>query len=106
MDSTLFSFVWTPSTSARLKPEESSSSASSHTHTTLRIFLTGRYNVEDEVIKALVNLSPKSVNIAANEEDIRICLAEKIALDPDPEAMDETLKEEIIEKIVSLSYGM
>lgn len=72
----------------------------------LHVFLTGRHNVEVEVTKSFAKLSPKSVKVAAREEDIRICLAQKIALDPDPEAMDEKLKAEIIEKIVSLSSGM
>lgn len=74
--------------------------------TPLRVFLTGRYNIEVEVSKALANLSPKSVPITANKDDIQIFLVEKISLDPDQEAMDNKLKEEIIEKIVSLSQGM
>lgn len=76
------------------------------TQTVLRLFLTGRDNVQIEILKSVANMSPELVMISADEEDIRICLAQKIALDPDPEAMDERLRKEIIEKIVSLSHGM
>lgn len=70
-----------------------------------RVFVTGRQSVEVEVMEALANLSPQIIRIIANKEDIRTCLSQRIAEDTYPEAMDETLKEEIIEKIISLSHG-
>lgn len=74
-------------------------------HSPLHVFLTGRQNVEAEVTNALANLYPQIIPIVANEEDIRLFLSQKIDEDPYPEAMDETLEKEIIEKIVGLSHG-
>lgn len=68
------------------------------TQRSLHVFLTGRHNVEHEVCKAIESFSPRLVPIAAKEEDIRICLAQEIIRDLDPDAMDEHLKEDIIPK--------
>lgn len=73
--------------------------------TSLRIFLTGRQSVEAEVADALATPTFENVPIAANEGDIRMCVSQRIANDPYPEAMDEKLKDEIIEKIIGLSQG-
>jgi hypothetical protein len=72
----------------------------------LRLFCTARRNVEPEVTEAIRKLSPKAVPMVAHKEDVRIYIAEKIAEDPDPCAMNHSLKEEIIAKIASRCHGM
>jgi hypothetical protein len=76
------------------------------TGTTLRLFLTGRSSVEDELLSGLRGISLSMIPIAANEEDIRIYLSEKFEKDRYPEAMGESLKTEISNKIVNQSNGM
>jgi hypothetical protein len=74
--------------------------------TTLRIFLTGRPSVEDELVSSLKGTSLSTIPIAANEGDIRLYLSEKFEQDRYPEAMGESLKTEIANKIVNQSNGM
>lgn len=76
------------------------------TGTTLRLFLTGRPSVEYEVVGALNDLPISKILIVANEEDIRLYLSEKFSQDPYPEAMDDSLRTEIANEIVSQSQGM
>lgn len=76
-------------------------------HTSLHVFLTARQSVEveAEVTDALASLTPGKAPIVANNDDIRICLIQRISEDPYPEAMDEKLQNEVIEKIITLSQG-
>jgi anion-transporting ArsA/GET3 family ATPase len=74
--------------------------------TSIRLFLTGRHSVEAEVTGALSDLSPKTIAIAAVEEDIRIYLSQKLASDPYPEAMNEDFRNQIVEKLVEVSQGL
>jgi hypothetical protein len=76
------------------------------TGTTLRLFLTGRPNIEDELLSSLRGTPLSTIPIAAKEEDIRLYLSEKFEQDRYPEAMGESLKAEIADKIVSQSKGM
>jgi hypothetical protein len=76
------------------------------TGTTLRIFLTGRPSVEDELVNSLRCIPLSVIPIVANEEDIRIYLSEKFERDRYPEAMGESLKTEISNKIIEQSKGM
>jgi hypothetical protein len=76
------------------------------TGTTLRLFLTGRPSVEDELASSLKTTPLSMIPIAASEEDIRLYLSEKFEQDRYPEAMGESLKAEISNKIVSQSKGM
>jgi hypothetical protein len=72
----------------------------------LRLLLTGRHSVEAEVNGVLSSLSPKTISIRAAEEDIRIYLSQKLATDQYPEAMNESFKEQIVEKLVRVSQGL
>lgn len=76
------------------------------TGTTLRLFMTGRPSVEDEIISTLRDIAISRIPIVAKEEDIRLCLSEKFDHDPYPEAMDDLLKMDIQNKIVQQSQGM
>jgi hypothetical protein len=74
--------------------------------TSIRLFLTGRHSITAEVIDTLSGLSPRTMSITAAEEDIRIYLAQKLANDRYPEAMNESFKNQIMEKLVKLSQGL
>jgi hypothetical protein len=74
--------------------------------TSTRLFLTGRHSVEAEVTGALSDLSPKTISIAAAEDDIRIYLSQKLAGDPYPEAMSQGFRSQIVEKLVEVSQGL
>jgi hypothetical protein len=74
--------------------------------TSMRLFLTGRHSVEAEVISTLSNLSPKTISITAAEEDLRIFLSQSLKNDQYPEAMNESLKKQVVEKLVKVSDGL
>jgi hypothetical protein len=72
----------------------------------LRLFCTARRNVEPEVTEAIRNLDPRVVSMTAHKEDVRIYVSQRIAEDPDPCAMNDSLREEIITTIVSGCHDM
>jgi hypothetical protein len=74
--------------------------------TTLRLFVTGRPNVESELGNSLVEKPMSKIPIVANVEDIELYLAQRFSQDLRPEAMDETLRAQIKEKIIQWSQGM
>jgi hypothetical protein len=72
----------------------------------LRIFCTGRFSVQDEAMKQLRPFITETMEIFAHESDVRQYLEAKIAEDPYEEAMDEQLKDEITSQLVSLSQKL
>jgi hypothetical protein len=72
----------------------------------IRLFMTGRHSVEAEVTSTLSTLSPKTISITAPEEDIRIYLSQNLENDPYPQAMNETFKNQIVEKLIKVSEGL
>jgi hypothetical protein len=70
------------------------------------LFLTGRHSVEAEVTGTLSSLSPTIIPIIAAEEDIRMYLSQKLESDRSPEAMNENLKNQIVETLVEKSQGL
>jgi hypothetical protein len=72
----------------------------------IRLFLTGRHSAEAEVTSTLSSLFPMIIPISAAEEDIRIYLSQKLENDRSPEAMDENLKNQIMENLVKISQGL
>jgi hypothetical protein len=74
--------------------------------TNIRLYLTGRSNVEGELLNAFKGISISTIPIVAKEEDIRLYLSEKFKQDRYPEAMGDSLKAEVANKIVSQSKGM
>jgi hypothetical protein len=74
--------------------------------TPIRLFMTGRHSVEAEVTSTLSTLSPKTISITAAEEDIRIYLSKSLENDPYPQAMNESFKNQIVEKLVKVSEGL
>lgn len=72
----------------------------------IRLFLTGRYNVEAELTSVLSDFSSKTMSIIAAEEDIRTYLSQKLEEDRYPKAMNEAFKHQIMEKLVEISQGL
>ena len=74
---------------------------------TVRIFLTGRPHIQQEVDRAL-HTKLDAVPIIADDGDIRGYLTQKIDDDMNinPEDMNEQLKEEILETIIRKARGM
>ena len=72
-----------------------------------RIFLTGRPHIEPEVNRAL-QIQLDAMHIEANEGDIRGFLIHEIGKDMNinPDDMNEQLREEILEAIISKANGM
>ena len=72
-----------------------------------RIFLTGRPHIEPEVNEAL-QIQLDAMHIEASEGDIRGFLIHEIEEDMNinPDDMNEQLKEEILEAIISKAGGM
>jgi NACHT domain len=70
------------------------------------LFLTGRPQIESDVNECLAIKSPDPVLVEANKNDIMIYLSYKISKDPDPKAMNEDLREEIVTTIANGSGGM
>lgn len=78
------------------------------TNNLVRLFLTGRSHVENEVQKCLQVAQRYTVTISANEQDIREFVRGKIQEDQDlnPEAMDEVLAKDIEDAVIRKSRGM
>jgi hypothetical protein len=74
--------------------------------TTLRLFVTGRPNVESELFNSLAGKQISNIPIVANVEDIELYLSQRFSQDLYPEAMDETLQTQMKEKIIQWSQGM
>lgn len=72
----------------------------------LCLFCTARRNVELVVAEYLQNLNPAVVSMMAHEEDVEIYVTQKIAEDPDPDVMNESLREDIIATIARSCHGM
>ena len=72
----------------------------------IRVFLTGRPHIQLEVNESLGIQEGDSVSISAEADDIRAYLIHEIEQDRDPCAMNEELKEEILDVIISKSEGM
>ena len=72
------------------------------------LFLTGRGHIEGEVQKCLQVLQGYTVTISATQRDIEQFLRQQLEEDQDlnPEAMDEELVKDIVDKIVAKSQGM
>jgi hypothetical protein len=69
--------------------------------TGIHIFCTGRSHIVTEVTAFLGPFNIKSMEICAQEADIRLYINEKISLDRHKGAMDEQLQEQITTKLVS-----
>lgn len=76
------------------------------TGTTLKLFVTGRPNIEDELTTCMADKSVSKMPIVAKREDLQIYLSEKFSQDPYPEAMDMTLQTQITDRIIQWSQGM
>jgi hypothetical protein len=72
----------------------------------IHLFLTGRSSVESELLNAFRGVSISTIPIVANEEDIRLYLSEKFEQDRYPEAMGDSLRTEVANKIVEQAKGM
>jgi len=71
-----------------------------------RLFLTGLHHVQEIVNRCLQSTPPTQVELLANESDIRKFLESFIDQDWNSNVMNEKLKEDIIETVVSKSDGM
>lgn len=76
------------------------------TGTILRLFITGRPNVEAELANSFADRPVSKVPIAAHKDDILLYLSERFSRDRYREAMDETLRTQITDKILEWSQGM
>jgi hypothetical protein len=74
--------------------------------TTVRLFVTGRPNVESELAHFLMDKTISKIPIVANAEDIELYLSQRFSQDHYREAMDETLQAQIKDKIIEFSRGM
>ncbi|KAF8435913.1 hypothetical protein BGX38DRAFT_1099857, partial [Terfezia claveryi] len=73
-----------------------------------RIFLTGRHHIASDVSRILQIPSVDSMQITPNPIDVRAYLSYEIGLDweRNPDDMNEQLKEEILDGIISKTQGM
>ena len=76
--------------------------------TNIRLFLTGRGHIENEVQKRFEIPEGNKVIISATQEDIEEFAKQKIKEDYDlnPDAMDVVLAQDIVDTIVKMSQGM
>ena len=73
----------------------------------IRLFLTGRHYIENEVQKCFQVAQKYTVVLSASQQDIEAFIREQLINDPDAEdAMDEVLEIDIIDEIVRRSRGM
>ena len=72
----------------------------------VRLFLTGRIQVESEVKEQFKVAQGYTVNVSASPQDIREFVRQQIKKDLNPGAMDERLTQEIIDTITKKSQGM
>jgi len=63
-----------------------------------RLFLTGRSHIQPE-LESRIPCSISVISIQLSMDDIKSYLETKLASDPDPEAMDASLRQEIMTKI-------
>ena len=70
------------------------------------LFLTGRGHIEGEAQKFLEVSQEYTVTISANERDIKQFIRQQLEEDQNPEAMDEVLEKDILDKIITKSQGM
>jgi hypothetical protein len=71
----------------------------------IRIFVTGRTYME-KTVKELFEVSPYTVTLQANADDIRAYVACQVKMDDNYDEMDECFKKEITDIIVSTANGM
>jgi len=73
-----------------------------------RIFLTGRPHISSDVSRILQTHPADAIQITPNPADIRAYLSHEIQLDWElnPDDMNEQLKEELLDGIVSKAQGM
>jgi len=64
----------------------------------VRIFVTGRPHIRAEIETRLAGRTT-SVSVSATKDDIRRFLHVRLSVDETPDAMDESLEAEILEKI-------
>ena len=69
-----------------------------------RLFLTGRPHIRDEVERYFTRCA--EIRIKPTEEDIRKYLTMRLSNDTQPEAMDQDLREEILQTIPEKIYRM
>ena len=72
---------------------------------TLRLFLTGRPHISQE-INELLGISKGTHIIKPDHEDIKSYLTHLIQQDSIPQAMNDSLREEILDTIIAESQGM
>ena len=72
------------------------------------LFLTGRDHIEGEVRKCLQEPQGYTVTVSASQQDIEQFIRQQLEEDRDlnPEAMDEGLAKDIVDKIITMSQGM
>ena len=72
----------------------------------ISVFLTGRKHIQDEVRARLPVTRRSEIEIHASLEDIEKYVIQEINRDLDSEAMDQTLRRDILKKIIAQSNGM
>jgi len=74
----------------------------------MRIFLTGRPHIASDVSRMLQLRQEEAIQIIPNPIDVRAYLSHEIDLDweMNPDDMNERLKEEIVDAIVTKAQGM
>ena len=72
----------------------------------IRLFLTGRGHIENEVQKCLQVTQKYTVVISANKQEIEAFVGQQIKYDPHPGAMDEVLEKDIMNVVIEKSQGM
>ena len=76
------------------------------TNNNMRLFLTGRGHVESVVRRHFQVAKRYTVEISANEQDIREFVRQRINDDPNPEAIDKVLAKDIEDVLIEKSQGM
>jgi hypothetical protein len=76
-----------------------------HGSNSIRVFVTGRLPIQ-RLIEYSLPVVPHAVRLEANEEDIRQYISCQFEMDEKRGDMDESFKEEIMEKIVETADGM
>jgi hypothetical protein len=70
-----------------------------------RSFVTGRLNMKLPIETAL-STSPRSITLEANAEDIRKYVSHQLDMDDHHGDMDESFRQEIMDRIVETADGM
>ena len=71
----------------------------------IRIFITGRAHVQPELNRNLTE-SLSVISIHPKDEDFKVYLTMRLDADPDPDAMDDDLKHEILTHLPRQFSGM